>query len=422
MTSDQSSEPPVGDTALNYFVDGKCKVCDSANNQETVSCLQCERKFHMINCAENESDDCLSTSAFNQILKAINKTGKYATRPGNFRFICDPCMTKVECEKTCTTNDKVQLLDIKVSKLTQDIGDIKKLLMEKPTVPDPDMNQLAKFAASSNGNVWSNEAKVNEMKSLLVVNKNAGINCVDLENQVSVTGIQVLDKYPDKSGNTVILCNSQKSRDELKQKIMQSGVAEKELSEPKPRYPTISIVGIQSNIDKDKFYSDLRAQNSDLDSLITNSDGVTTVFNVLTVKPLKNNNSVYQAFVSVSDNVREAIKSRGDRLFLGWGSLRVFDQLYVKRCNKCQGYGHYMRECQSKQFSCAVCANPHETEKCPHKDKSKNDLAAFLSCVNCKLVGADDITHAANSSVCPAYKLEQSKLKNVLSQKATKNY
>lgn len=174
-SNDGTSKTPDGESVFNYFVDGKCKACDSDKVQEAVSCLDCEKQFHMINCAENENDDCLTSSAFSHIQKAIVKSGKYAIRPGNFRFICDPCLTNIELKKTCTTNDNIQILDNKVNTLANDISEIKRLLSRTPEENSTPLNLTASQQAPNQtapaGNVWSNSEQVNKIKSLLVIDK-----------------------------------------------------------------------------------------------------------------------------------------------------------------------------------------------------------------------------------------------------------
>ena len=409
---EQTSDSPDGGTALNYFADGTCKVCNSTNTQESVSCLRCDKLFHMINCAGSESNDCLTSSAFTQhFQKAINKTGKYANRPGNFCFVCDPCMTQLELNKTCTTNDKVQMLDLKVSKLTQDIGDIKKLLTEKSTAPET--TQLANVATSApgvNGNVWCNTEQVNKIKSLLVIDKNA--NC-DLNDSAIINkcSAQVHSKYPDKNGNTVVVCESPESRDALKQHFLNTGIDADKLSEPKPRYPTISIVGFPSEMGEVELRANIMVKNSKLAGVCTNKNAV---FDIVSVKSVKRNSSVFQAFVRVSDDVRTVIKSYGDKLFFGWEKLAVYDQLYIRRCNKCQGYNHYARECKNSQC-CGLCASSdHQYRDCLHKDKASTDRAAFYCCTNCKTAGKTDFAHPAYSSECSMYRYEQTLLKKSL--------
>ncbi len=125
------------------------------------------------------------------------------------------------------------------------------------------------------------------------------------------------------------------------------------------------------------------------------------------------NENVKQAIIRVSDNVRHAINGCNNRLYFSMVSCRVYDQLYIKRCNKCQGFDHYAKNCSSV-VCCGLCGTiGHETHNCPHKDKSNK--ASSYKCVNCSNSGKHTIDHPAYSSDCPSYRIKQEKLKASLS-------
>jgi hypothetical protein len=411
MMEDQSSE-----STLNFFADGICNQCGSDKISETVSCMLCCKPFHMTNCGDEEDKFYLPTSSLSQFEKAINKVGKFSKRPGCFRFVCDPCMTDYEVKRACKTNDNIQILDSKVNNLARDMVEIKQLLSKQAVLdgnlttqpgPAPMQNPLP-----TSGNVWTNNEQVNKIKSHLVINKDANFDLNDAANSCSA---QVHGKYPDKDGNLVVVCESPESRDALKLHIMQKGIAADKISEPKPRYPTISIVGFSSEMDKEELRTSIMFKNSMLANICANKNAV---FDIVGVKSLRNNSSVFQAFVRVSDDVRSVIKSYGDKLFFGWEKLAVYDQLYIRRCNKCQGYNHIAKHCRNNQC-CGLCASSdHQSLECPHKDKSPTDKAAFFSCINCKTANKPDFAHPAYSSVCSMYRYEQALLKKSLANES----
>ena len=86
--------------------DGKCKKCNNKVFSNFVCCLVCKSKFHASGCS-NDIDIC--TPTFLNLFKPFSeKTApKYAARPGNFHFLCDPCLTKFEKAQSTTRNDKV---------------------------------------------------------------------------------------------------------------------------------------------------------------------------------------------------------------------------------------------------------------------------------------------------------------------------
>ena len=66
---------------------------------------------------------CLLSSRFQK------KTApKYASRPGNFHFVCDACLTNFEIKRASSQSDKVDSLTTKVCNLENGLNEIKTLL------------------------------------------------------------------------------------------------------------------------------------------------------------------------------------------------------------------------------------------------------------------------------------------------------
>ena len=430
---ESDSDPPDTDDSPGRVVNGVCKRCTGTGVEQFVSCMLCTATFHLYECdKENPDNDILSKSDGKTAYRIINKSGKCEKRPGNFRFVCDPCLTKHETKQTCTTNQNVQMLDNKVSGLSKDVSTIKKLLKQlaSPGNSSGDTSTLLPQASQAvSGNPWENQTRVQNMSKSLLVIKDSCVDSSVVEKTVSSEGLQVDGKFVNKSGHTVFVLPSQKARTDLKDKLGNLGVSSNDISEPKQRYPTISIVGISDSFklpdrstdaDGSKYKAMLKTlgetllrQNPGIDNVM--NSGKNDVFYVLVVKPLRNNNKVNQAIVKVSDAVRLAIRNVNDRVFCGLYSCRVYDQNYVKRCNKCQGFGHFARDCRNA-ICCGVCAAAdHETQDCPKSVStyvySTGDK--HICCVNCKKAGFVDKmhTHCAYESACPVYKSKQDKLK-----------
>ena len=184
----ENDSPPGA--PLNTVMDGKCQNCDSQEPEEFVSCLFCNLQFHLNGCFENSDDDILSNSHSKTIYKAIHKTGKFAHRPGNFRFVCDPCLTNFESKQTCTTNDSVQILDKRVTNLSDDVSAIKEMLKMMTVSKDVSSTTTSPCVnpnqASGNVNVWDDKERV---KSLLVVNKDVKLQNKIIEKFVTTLNI-----------------------------------------------------------------------------------------------------------------------------------------------------------------------------------------------------------------------------------------
>ena len=59
------------------------------------------------------------------------------------------------------------------------------------------------------------------------------------------------------------------------------------------------------------------------------------------VKPTRAKPSVYQAFASVSEALRKGFSNYKDKVTIGLQTCKIYDRFHVKRCNNCQGLGHY---------------------------------------------------------------------------------
>ena len=85
---------------------------------------------------------------------------------------------------------------------------------------------------------------------------------------------------------------------------------------------------------------------------------------------------------------------------VGLMSCKIYDQYFVKRCNKCQNFGHYYQECTQDQHICAKCGLNHPTNSCQSQEKK---------CTNCVKEGLQDeaVKHFAYDSQCPTLKKSQ---------------
>ena len=120
--------------------------------------------------------------------------------------------------------------------------------------------------------------------------------------------------------------------------------------------------------------------------------------------------STYQAVVKVSESFRSIIRKNNDRVIISLFSCKVYDQVNVKRCNKCHNFGHWVKECD-KRAACSICSEEHETKSYP---QFKNLEFENKKCINCIRNGSLPNNHRADSSACPIYMKELAKCKEVL--------
>ncbi len=103
-----------------------------------------------------------------------------------------------------------------------------------------------------------------------------------------------------------------------------------------------------------------------------------------------------------SMSARNQILDRGE-IFASGSRCRVAEpdiHREVKRCFKCQQYGHLVKDCRATSDVCGKCAGEHRTSSCTIKDPKQ------FKCSNCKrkpehIKSYSDGKHQAGDRLCP---------------------
>ena len=282
------------------------------------------------------------------------------------------------------------------------------------------------------GSPWSNPSEVQRMKSSLKSslmikpnNLNEKPDIKTIKKVVEENNLQVHHIGVSKTGNTFINCPSEKAREELNQKLQQTAELSGYTPEPlQDHHPTISIIGVTNeeldpsqtgDAGKTELINKFRAQNTFLRELMDKNHS----FKILFIKPPNGNYKNYQIVARVSPVIRDAISAKWNRLFICATSVKVNDRFYIKRCWKCNKFGHYSGDCKG-ETSCGICASlQHKTDDCNHKDLTNT---TNLNCINCLRERKPSNGHTATSPKCPAYVSAQKKLRgNIPYYQALKN-
>jgi hypothetical protein len=120
----------------------------------------------------------------------------------------------------------------------------------------------------------------------------------------------------------------------------------------------------------------------------------------------------YSIYIRVTPDIRLAIeKKMNNKIHIGANIFNVVDRFHVKRCNRCQGLGHYEDKCDPEvPIVCGYCAKDHESKECPDRDRSHERH----TCINCSGSGRNCQGHSAFWTECPTYKEAQKKLKKTI--------
>ena len=86
----------------------------------------------------------------------------------------------------------------------------------------------------------------------------------------------------------------------------------------------------------------------------------------------------------LSNCLRDVIKQFKDRLALGLSSCKVYDQYHIKRCNRCQQFGYYYKDCTAIEC-CAKCGSDHPTNTCESAEKKYINCIRYTRPLHCSL-------------------------------------
>ena len=242
--------------------------------------------------------------------------------------------------------------------------------------------------------------------SVVVVNKtddataNQRNNIAIVEKAIMDNDIVLKDTYRNKDDDLVIVCDSKKSRDTLNNLVNNAdgNIATKT---PRGKQPTISIVGLPREYIKEEITDMLIKQNEFVKRFAV-ANKIEDHFKVLVVRPTKNNQTKFQVFATVSTILRDGLKEHKDKLTIGLSTCKVYDQFYVKRCNKCQDFAYYSKNCNAEDNTCAKCGGNHSAYSCTSTNKK---------CINCVREGNVTQDHCAFDSICPAILKQQELVK-----------
>ena len=449
-------QPQDGSTLARVInnTNGKCSTCSKNAMNASVSCLMCKVKFHAHDCSADQQDIC--NASFYRLFKPLSdKSGNNSHRPGNFKFVCDNCLTAFEVQQVATTENKLAEIENKFvgleTKLETSLNEIK-LMISGPGANNTNVMHSTDIAVSDNStypvknlcnnfnNAWAdggksgivlntlqntltsilsdaNKSSTNPLEknssepttaeSILVINKNDD-DLIDKKNMKTINKTMIKEKvvirksFKNKRGNTVFVCDSLENRNKLRDQIVKS-VPDVSFNAPPPLHPVVAIVGFDKDCTPEEVEDALKHQNHFISNFLDmNKASFESHLSHLVTKPLKNNPELLQALYRVSPALRTLLKKFNDRLTIGSTCCRVYERSNVKRCNRCFKFGHFAAQCQEDTPTCGFCSQPHDTRDCP----IRNIDSSIPVCSNCthSSVYNHDVNHPAFSYSCPVFK------------------
>ena len=427
------------------LINGRCISCPATKSppksEDILKCQACPATFHVDCCTFGQK------SYLKSVIKLMSNGCK------NITFLCDPCQTRREVNLSTAKAKRVDRLEARLASVENILATIPSLstkldnLSKKidtvpahsnsvhiapnappraisttsPTsAPEPEPSrELPSATLNTNNSSWSKN-RTPPPKSTFLIKPIKGqtppLSISEIGEIALKNSIPLFSTSSDGKGNTFVSLattnipifkglienalpqpshdSSDNNRNNLKSVFM-----------VKQKHPSIVIVGLDKKYENSELFGFLKSVN-DFGQFMTD-----TSFKIVTVKPLKNNNSLFQAVCNVSDDIRTMIQKSGDKVHFGPGVLKIYDHFYVRRCSLCQGLHHYSCDksgqprCKSKPI-CAICGKNHLTSNCTDVENTSAHC-----CVNCKGNNLS-YSHRADSPSCESYKLAQDKLKS----------
>jgi hypothetical protein len=376
---------------------GDGNVCPSCNEtpvtEQVVQCRVCKCNFHAV--CESAGNDCRQGS--NTMVKTFNAT----STKSNFMWFCDICLTNYERSIVETENDKLTALNTKVVSMEAKLENITKIL-QGGSASASETQSVPKQVKYNKRTCWDDAEKLSTIKApkskpQVVIKKSNEENQNKIEEALIQNKVQVHQSFKNKDGDLVVVCESDQECEVVKNLVTTTS-ENTEIRTPNEKRPSITIVGLPKEYKKEEILQLLVLQNGFIKGFANQND-ITEHIEIYAVRPLKKDESTFQAFASVSPTLREGIKYFKDRLTIGFANCKVYDRYHVKRCYNCQLFGHYAKDCPTAdEHVCGKCNGTHKTNDCD---------GALPQCANCVRDNAEDTSHHAFDTKCPALKKNQ---------------
>ena len=379
---------------------GTCGACNVvAVAVDNLECYLCKGMFH-VNCPKVADADRVGTKSL------ITQFNRPSTQK-NFKFFCDCCLTKFEIDMADNDNRRLHTVEDNITSIKSELEDIKKLLKENAALK-PAAKKDETRSASTVDNIWFNKERLESTKvapaePMLVLDNSEEIN-KSVEKAIMDNSIPVVKSYENNSGELVVVCDTEESRDKL-QRIIASTDQNVGMKSYTKKKPSITIVGLSQKYSETEIINQLVSQNQFIKQFATVNPIIEHI-EIYDVKPTRAKPQVFQVFASVSEALRKGIGNYKDKVIIGLTSCKVYDRFHIKRCNNCQGIGHYYKQCTNEP-SCAKCSQSHATNSC---------TATNHKCINCSKENRVS-DHTAFDPKCPALVNELEKKKTLNSQR-----
>ena len=454
---------------------GTCPNCNDSNAIEvSVRCLFCKSDFHAVcrDVTNVQMSENICTQSFYRMFSTVTvKAGVNASRPGNFKFVCNPCIAQFDQNDVGINTDNLdQNLENKVSSPESiDMVDFNILLSEKllsfkseilstidnkldtvlTNLPKNDLHQQNNNLVTTTEPMYSEVTKVTQPMPTSNIANGTTVLRSDTKNASGEPNhVLILStEYPDQDYTTVQnsisqllsktpvqFCRTKKSTKKIaigfpsadhkssaKLSLSKCPVIQAQgfsITEPKKMSPKITITNIPSyvfshinrNLPIPEYRSEAKSTLRDL-ILSKNEQIAKLVSDEHIFEPVYINvgKDYTTAGIKVTIAIRDLLIDSG-KIYIANTACNVFDRFHHKQCFKCQKVGHISSSCSETISICMYCSASHKTVNCPVKDKPKQYRCRNCSRSKDSTIASQCNTHHAGSNECPTIKREKLRL------------
>jgi hypothetical protein len=195
-------------------------------------------------------------------------------------------------------------------------------------------------------------------------------------------------------GGVIIECSTKEECEKIIRKVDEKLKGKMDAKIPQKRRPKLIIKNIPGEVNDEDLLQTISKQNPNINEITLREE-------MKLIRTLKTRVGTKHAIIEVSPVLWNTFNNF-NFLYILFSRCKVEEYNHVIRCFKCQGYGHFARDCNLKDM-CVNCGEEHKTKNCQTPDHN--------NCVNCKRynervkapLSRTNIKHKANDQCCPSY-------------------